>query len=122
MTGLKPDVSLVVALSTGAVVWGIYSNALPTIPDIRVGKPNDTDVDGGRKAATWTAAAVVGAISLIAKDPTVFIIGGGMVIAADWWFRHANANNPMVAGVSPTGAATSLQDVTPDATFATGMV
>jgi len=118
---LKPDVSLTVALATGAVVWGIYSNALPTLPDVRVGKPHDTDVDGARKAATWTAAGVVGTISLIAKDANVFIVGGGMVIAADWWFRHANAKNPMVAGVTPSGATTALQDQSPDTTFMSGI-
>jgi|SRR3954464_12575941 hypothetical protein len=118
---LKPDVSLTVALATGAVVWGIYSNALPTLPDVRVGKPNDLDVDGARKAATWTAAGVVGAISLIAKDANVFIVGGAMVIAADWWFRHANAKNPMVGGVTPSGASVALQDQAPDTTFMSGI-
>lgn len=118
---LKPDVSLMVALATGAVVWGIYSNALPTLPDVRVGKPDDPDVNGSRMAASWTAAGTVGAISLIAKDSTVFIIGGAMVIAADWWFRHANAHNPMVSGVTPGGEGVALQDVNPDTTFASGM-
>lgn len=118
---LKPDVSLTVALAVGAVVWGVYTNALPTLPDVRVGKPNDPDVDGSRKAAAWTAAGIVGGISLIAKDPTVFIVGGGMVIAADWWYRHANNKNPMIAGLTPGGEAVALQDVNPDTTFSTGM-
>lgn len=120
--GLKPDVSLTVACAVGAVVWGIYTNALPTLPDVRVGKPNDTDVDGSRKAAAWTAAGTVAGISLIAKDPTIFIVGGGMVIAADWWYRHANNHNPMTAGITPGGEAVALQDVNPDTTFASGMV
>jgi hypothetical protein len=119
--GLKPDVSLTVALATGAVVWGIYTNALPNLPDVRVGKPNDPDIDGARKAAAWTAAGVVGAISLISKDSTPFIVGGGMVIAADWWYRHANARNPMIGGITPGGESVALQDVNPDTTFSTGM-
>jgi hypothetical protein len=118
---MKPEVSLTASLATGAVVWGIYSNALPTLPDVRVGKPNDPDIDGSRKAAAWTAAATVAGISLIARDSTIFIVGGFMVIAADWWFRHANNNNPMVSGVTPNGEAISLQDVNPDTTFASGM-
>lgn len=119
--GLKPDVSLTVALATGAVVWSIYTNAVPTLPDIRVGKPNDPDIDASRKAAAWTAAGLVAGISLIAKDSTIFITGGAMVIVADWWVRHANAKNPMVAGVTPAGAQVALQDVDPDTTFMSGI-
>lgn len=119
--GLKPDASLMAALATGAVVWGIYSNALPNLPDVRVGKPNDADIDGSRKAATWTAAGTVAGISLIAREPTIFIVGGAMVIAADWWFRHANHHNPMTGGITPGGESVALQDVSPDTTFSTGM-
>lgn len=118
--GLKPDVSLTVALATGAVVWGVYTNALPTVPDVRVGKPNDPDINGARKAAAWTAAGVVGGIALLAHDSTVFIVGGAMVIAADWWFRHANNHNPMISGLTPGGEAIALQDVNPDTTFMSG--
>ena len=118
---LKPEASLMAALAVGAVVFGIYNNALPTMPDIRVGKPDDTDIDGARKAATWTAAGTVAAISLLAKDETIFIVGGAFVIATDWFFRHANANNPMISGITPGGEAVALQDVNPDTTFATGM-
>lgn len=120
---LKPDVSLTVALATGAVVWGIYTNALPTLPDVRVAKADDGDIDGSRKAAAWTAAATVAAISLIAKDSTVFIVGGGMVIAADWWYRHGNAHNPETGGVGAIpNQGPALQEVAPDTTLSTGMV
>lgn len=119
--GLKPDVSLTVGLATGALVWSIYQKALPSLPDIRVGKPNDPEIEGSRKAAAWTAAGTVGAISLIAKDPTIFIVGGAMVIAADWWTRHANNRNPMLTGLLPSsGAPTALQDVNPDPVFLSG--
>lgn len=118
---LKPDVSLTVALATGAVVMAIYSNAVPSLPDIRVGKPHDPDIDGSRKAAAWTAAGLVAGISLIAKDKTIFIVGGAMTVAVDWWVRHANAKNPMIAGITPGGAAVALQDVNPDVTFMSGV-
>lgn len=118
---LKPEASLTVALATGAVVWAVYTNALPTLPDVRVGKAHDSDIDGSRKAAAWTAAAVVAGISLIAKDRTIFILGGGMVVAADWWYRHANARNPETGGVLPSGSAVALQDVAPDVTLMSGV-
>jgi hypothetical protein len=118
--GLKPEVSIMTGLTIGALVWTIYNRALPADVDLRVAAPNDQDVEASRKKAGYTAAAVVAGISLIAKDATVFIIGGSMVIAVDWWARHANAVNPMMGkayipgfdGVTPN-LNPALQD--PDA-------
>jgi hypothetical protein len=92
--GLKPEVSLGVGLATAAVVYGVYSNATPTIADIRSGASGDNTIDGTRKAAAWLSAAVVAGISLIARDPTVFVLGGSMVVGLDWLHRHANEVNP----------------------------
>lgn len=92
---LKREVSLGVGLATAALVWGVYNSALPSIAEARVAAPNDTDLAAAERAATWTAAAVVAGVSLLAKDPTVFILGGTMVVALAWWHRHANLNNPL---------------------------
>lgn len=100
---LRAEVSIPVALATCALVYGLYSNATPSVADIRVGAPDDKDIDASRKMAAWTAAAAVAGISLIAKDPTIFVLGGGSVIALDWWTRHANAVSPEVGKV-PMGA------------------
>lgn len=101
---LKPEVSLGVGLATAAVVGGVYVNALPTLAEVRISKPQDQDLEAARKVAAWTSAAIVGGISLLAKDPTVFIVGGAMVIITDWWYRHANVVNPMW-GKATVGAA-----------------
>lgn len=97
---LKPEISISVGLATAALVYSVYSNATPSITEIRAAKPNDSDVEASRKLAAWTSAGVVGAVSLISKDPTVFILGGAMVVAIDWWHRHANVVNPMVGKAS----------------------
>jgi len=96
MAGLKPEVSITTGLAVAALVWTIYNRALPADVDMRVAQPNDSDVESSRKKAAYTAAAVVSAVSLIAKDGTVFILGGSMVVAVDWWTRHANAVNPEI--------------------------
>jgi hypothetical protein len=97
---LKPEISISVGLATAALVYSVYSNATPSITEIRAAKPNDSDVEASRKLAAWTSAGVVAAVSLISKDPTVFILGGGMVVAVDWWHRHANVVNPLVGKAS----------------------
>lgn len=101
---LKPEVSLGVGLGTGAVVAAIYYNALPPMVDIRVGPSQDKDVSAARKAAAWTSAGVVGGISLLAKDPTVFAVGAGFIIILDWWYRHANAVDPRARKATVLGA------------------
>lgn len=121
--GLKPETSLTVGLATAALVWSIYSRAMPSLADIRVAPQDDPDLDSSRKAAAWTSAGAVAFVSLVAKDPTIFIIGGAMVIAVDWWTRHGNANNPFSGrtGMSSQGENTALQDFDPDVTMLSGM-
>lgn len=94
---MKSETSIMAGLATAALVYGIYSNATPTIADIRVAKPHDSDIESSRKLAAWTSAAVVAGVSLIAKDGTIFVMGGAMVIVLDWWHRHANEVNPLVS-------------------------
>lgn len=101
---LKPEVSLGVGLGTGAVVAAIYYNALPPMVDIRVGPSQNKDVGAARKAAAWTSAGIVGGISLLAKDPTIFAVGAGFIIVLDWWYRHANAVDPRAGKATVLGA------------------
>lgn len=92
---LKREVSLGVGLATAALVWGVYNSALPSVAEERVAQPGDNDLAAAERVATWTAAAVVSGISLLAKDPTVFVLGGTMVVVLAWWHRHSNMVNPM---------------------------
>jgi hypothetical protein len=87
---LKPDTSLAVALATGTVVYAIFQNATPSIADIRSLESGNEDIQRAERAASWTAAAVVAGISLLAKDATVFIIGGSLTVAMAWAHRHAD--------------------------------
>lgn len=103
MSGLKPEVSLGVGLAVAAIVGAVYMNATPTLAEVRVGRPGDDDLEASRKVAAWTSGGVVAAISLLAKDPTVFIIGGGMTVALDWWYRHANQVDPRSGRASAGG-------------------
>lgn len=91
---LKPEVSIGVGLATAVLVWSIYSGALPPLADVRTNDADDLDVQAAERMATWTAAGTVAGISLIAKDPTVFTIGGAMVVILAWWNRHADAVDP----------------------------
>jgi hypothetical protein len=91
----KPEVSLGLGLATGAVVYGTWQFFVPNQSDVRVGKPGDETLEKARKQAAWFSAAIVGGISLIAKDATIFIVGGIIVVALDWATRANNFTNPV---------------------------
>lgn len=99
---LPPEVSIPTSIATGAIVWAIYATALPNITDARVGGQHDPHLASTERMATWTALGVVSGISLIAKDPNVFIVGGAMTVALAWWHRHANAVDPSTGRAATT--------------------
>jgi len=91
---LKREVSLAVGLATVALVYGIYQVSLPSIADVRANEPDDRTLDQTERTAAWTAAAAVAGISLLAKDPTVFVLGGTTVVALSWLHKHGNMFDP----------------------------
>ncbi len=97
--------SVLGAVAVGAVVIGVYDYALPKLADTRVSPANDQDLASAEKAAAWSTAAFVAAISLVAKDPTIFVTGGLLIVGLSWLHRHANAVNPLTgrAGVEVGG-------------------
>jgi predicted NBD/HSP70 family sugar kinase len=96
---LKPEISIPAGLATAAVVATIYRGGMPNLADIRAAEAGNEDVEAVRKQNAWAAAAVVGGISLIAKDPAIFIVGGVMLLIMDWTTRHADAVNPTIGKV-----------------------
>lgn len=96
---LKPEVSIPAGLATAALVYGVYQHAVPNIADHRAVEADNPDAQSARRQAAWTSAAVVAGVSLLAKDPTIFVIGGAMLVALDWSTRHADAVNPITGAV-----------------------
>lgn len=118
---LKPEVSIPVGLATGVMVFAVYQNALPTVADVRVAKEQDPDIDSARKMAAWTSAGLVAAVSLLAKDPTVFIIGGVIVVGMDLAYRHADAVNPVLKKVArAVGSTESVTTAAADGGYGEG--
>lgn len=108
---LKPNESIMVALATGTIVYAIYSNALPTLADVRSVDQMNQDVDSAERQATWTSAAVCAGISLVSRDPNPFIFGGLVTVVLAWSHRHANMVNPLTGKASNAGA--TIADMTP---------
>src|ERR1022692_968174 len=104
---LRPEVSLPIALATGAVVYGVYATHMPAVAESRTTMPGNPNLAASRKTATWTSAAIVAGISLMAHDPTIFIVGGAMVVTLDMVNRHANAVHPKTGKLVADGVGSA---------------
>lgn len=109
---LKTEDGLVTGLAVAAVVAGIHAVSVPNVAAVRASAPGNQHADSARKSATLTAALVVVVASAVAKDPTVFVIGGVVVIALDMAQRMANSTDNQ-SGKLVTGETAAM--VTPAA-------
>jgi hypothetical protein len=103
---LKAEVSVPVALATGAVVVGTYQMLSPSMADVRTvppGTPGDAHLASSERTALLVAVGIAGGISLIAKDPVPFWVGGGIAVALSWIHRYARTVDPMTSKL-PTGS------------------
>jgi len=127
---LRPEVSIGTGLAVMAIVYSIHSNFTPSIADMQ-GLPTGTqDVDAAERKATWMSAGVVAGVSLLAKDPTIFVLGSAATIGLAWFSRHATwtdpksgpaVGNPGQSLVSANDTATGPQMTTADySMFASG--
>lgn len=110
---MKPEVSIPVALATGAVVVGVFQVMSPSMADVRTVQPGsmgDDFLGSAEKNAFAVSVAVVGGISLIARDPIPFVVGGLMACALAWSHRVARQIDPTTGRVAGLAAGTgSLQ-------------
>ena len=105
---LKPEGSLAAGVATMAVVYTVYTSSVPPMAVVHATGANDDNVEAGRKKAIITSAAVVGGISLIAKDPVIFILGSFTAVGLDFMVRHANASSPDTQKLVGYGASESM--------------
>lgn len=110
---MKPEISIPVALAVGAVVVGTYSVMTPTNADQRTVTPGSRGADflaGSEKTAFYVSVGICAAVSLIAKDPVPFWVGGGLSVALAWTHRYAREVDPATGKLSATsGVRTAKQ-------------
>jgi hypothetical protein len=116
---LKPEVSLPVALATGAVVYGIFQVMLPPVAEAKVTMPNNVHLQTSRKTATVTALAFSGGLSLLAKDPTILIVGGTLAVVLDFVHRHADAVHPQTGQMVAPAVGTAEPGTSANGHFVT---
>lgn len=119
----SPEASIGTGLAVSAIVYSIHSNFTPAVADMQGLPSGNADIDAAERKATWLSAGVVAAVSLIAKDPTIFVIGSAATIAMAAFSRHATWTEskagpqtmaPGKSAVSPNELATGPQMTTAD--------
>ena len=110
---MKPEVSIGTGLAVAGIVYAIHSNFTPNMADMQGLPAGNTDIDASERKATWLSVGVVAGISLIAKDPTVFVIGSVAAVAMAFFTRHAVWTDTKAGPVTmtPGAVATSANDL-----------
>lgn len=110
----SPEASIGTGLAVCGVVYAIHSNFTPSVADMQGLPAGNQDVDAAERKATWLSAGVVAAISLLAKDPTIFVLGSAATVALAFFSRHATWTESKVAPAlgAPGQSAVSANDLT----------
>jgi hypothetical protein len=112
---LAPEFSIGTGLAVSAVVYAIHSNFTPSVADMQGLPSGNQDVDAAERKATWLSAGVVAAVSLIAKDPTIFVLGSITTVALAFFSRHATWTDSKAGpavGTGPGQSTVSANDLT----------
>ncbi len=91
---LSGENSIIASLATVALVLGIYNMKVGPVADVHATPPNDGNLQAAVKKAGWTAVVAVAALTLLAKDPNITILGGAAIIAEELSYRHAMMTSP----------------------------
>ena len=109
---LKPENSITVAALTAVGVVGVFHLEAPNLADVRASQPgggSSLNTHKSVKAATWTSAVLVAGLGLLAKDPTIYIVGAAVTILEAWKYHYANVTdargNVVAPGANATGQA-----------------
>jgi hypothetical protein len=97
------DQAVTIGLGEAAVVYMIYSHALPSHTDIRSADPHNTDVEAARKRAAWHSGLFVALLFLIHRDKDATLIAAAALTGIDLTIKHANAVSPSTGRMANRG-------------------
>jgi hypothetical protein len=92
---LKPEGSVVAGIATIGVVYGLYQLNVGTVAEAHATRDNHPALETSRKKAGYSSLVLVSGLSLLTKDPTIFILGCATVIAMEIAYRHGIMVDPL---------------------------
>lgn len=109
--GLKPNEELMTSsLAVGAVI-GIYQGFLPTVADVAAGSTpgqgSAQQVHGTLRQTAIAAETVVAGFAVLAKSPTIYVVGTVANILLAWHYHFANAKHPATGKIPAASGSQS---------------
>jgi len=112
---LKPNEEIMTAAAVAAVVVGIFTHDVNSLADIQHSSPGGSasaNTHSAIKKAAATSAALVAGLGLLAKDPTIYIVGALVTVVEAWKLMHANVTGPNGQVAAPGASTTGLPTAT----------
>jgi hypothetical protein len=85
----------------GLVNTVIFMHNMPPVTDVRAADPYNPQVESAERTALLETTALTLLVAGFARSMETFIIGGAVIIAVDFTFKHANAVNPSTNKMAP---------------------
>lgn len=104
---LKPNEQIIVSAAVGTGVYSIFSLNAPNLSDVKAsapGGPQSVNTHKSVKTAVITSALLVTGLAVLAKDPTLYIVGGLMISVEGWKYYHANSTDAKGNVIAPGSA------------------
>lgn len=114
---LKPENSLVAGLAVVGLVTADYALHVGSVGTVHMTDANNDAAEALRKKAGWSAFALVAGVSLLARDPNIFILGSATIIVWEASIRHSLMANPDTGKIelpAPSAYAPAQATGTPD--------
>lgn len=86
---LSGENSIIMAAAAAAIVVAIFTQKIGPVSDVHATSSRDGNMGASIRKAEWSSIAVVAALTLLAQDANIAIIGGGAIIAEQLNYRHA---------------------------------
>jgi hypothetical protein len=102
---LSGENSIITALAAAALVVGVYQAKIGPLADAQISPSNDPNLLASIKKAGWQALGLVAAVTLLAQDPNILILGGATVVAEELSYRHAIMASPDTGQITVTPAS-----------------
>src|SRR5215472_9013829 len=90
---LSGENSIIMSAAAAGLVFAIFQGKVGPVADVHATGSSDGNMGASIRKAEWTSLLVVSALTLLAGDPNIMIVGGGMTIIEQVQYRHAWMTN-----------------------------
>jgi hypothetical protein len=108
----KPENSIISGVAVAGSVLAIYNLGVGTLSQAHASDANHMSLESARKKSAYSAFLFVSAVTLLAKDVNIGILGFGTIIAMELTYRHSIMTNPST-GKMEAPAISAQAPVTP---------